>query len=98
MIDKMIEEIEAVVCIRKIWRCNAGWGMLFVLNPLNDPRQHPSPLGLDLNLRGDSKDSKVTAYAYYGSLSECVKAEHAVWVKKQPRPARKRKREPRATA
>jgi len=26
-IDEMIAAIEQRVCIRKLWRCNAGWGM-----------------------------------------------------------------------
>ena len=28
-INQMIKEIEHRVCIREIWRCNAGWGIMF---------------------------------------------------------------------
>lgn len=28
-VDEMIAAIEQQVCIRKLWRCNAGWGMSF---------------------------------------------------------------------
>ena len=36
-IDDKIAEIEARICIRKLWRCNAGWAMIFVPDPLNEP-------------------------------------------------------------
>ena len=31
IIDRMMRAIERVVCVRKVWRCNAGWGMCFIL-------------------------------------------------------------------
>ena len=36
-ISEKIAAIEEVACIRKLWNCNAGWGMSFVLDVANDP-------------------------------------------------------------
>lgn len=34
-INEMIEAIEGVVCIRKIWRSVSGWGMAFIEDEVN---------------------------------------------------------------
>lgn len=40
-IDEMIAAIEERICIRKLWRCNAGWGMFTIpLSAVDDYRYH----------------------------------------------------------
>lgn len=84
-IDEMIQAIEEVVCIRKLWNCNAGWGMSFVLTEEQRAEYLPESLALAKEQR-----NKSTTFKYYGSVEECVSAEYAVWVRGEPRPDRKR--------
>jgi hypothetical protein len=79
-INEMIAAIEEKVCIRNIWRCNAGWGMRFALNR----EQRLSLLPSNFILKGDDP---CTVFSYYNSLEECVKSEYAIWVEEKDRRA-----------
>ena len=82
-IDTMVSKIESRVCVRKIWRANAGWAMSFVLTDLQ---------ARALNAQGGRERDDYCAhgiiFAYYDTLEDCVRAEYTVWVLGCERPKR----------
>lgn len=73
-IDQMIAAIRSKVWIRKLWLCNAGWGMVFLDGDMGNA------LPADLEpLPIDGKPSKQTiVFQYYTTLETCVRAEYIV--------------------
>lgn len=84
-IDERVNEIRAVVCVRKLWLANAGWAMAFVFNE----EQQKQGWADNPAYRDPNYYRYGTVIAYYDSIEECVAAEYAVWVEKKPRPERR---------
>jgi hypothetical protein len=90
-IDEMIAAIEQRVCIRQIWRCNAGWGMLTIeLERVDEYRKQmsdfyvrtanpPSRSARDLTLSEPPLEPAAIVQRYYPTLEECVRAEYRRW-------------------
>ena len=87
-INGMIKAIETRHCIRKLWRCRAGWGMMFV-RVFDVPIQPPWPKPKDRNYgkkmaahdewqaeRTRLWESNQVVYSYYPTVEACVKAEY----------------------
>lgn len=92
-INQMVKAIEANVCIRKLWRCRAGWGMMFVLTD----EQFEDNLPPTLRNRPQDYEANGSVFAYYNSIQECVEAEYAVWVCGKNRPLRRMPRKVKRT-
>lgn len=83
-IDEMIAAIEQRVCIREIWRCNAGWGMLTLsTHDVYDyqcamERWFQSRLErrVDMSQVHPPEEPQAKVDNYYPSLEECVRAEY----------------------
>lgn len=86
-IDEMIAAIEQRVCVRKIWRCNAGWGMFTI--PLYAVEGHRKEMetwyerrlrygAAHPRMHGDAPpEPESIVNHYYPSLEECVRSEYA---------------------
>jgi len=83
-VNRMVAMIERRVCIRKIWRCNAGWGMTFVV-PRSACEVVPQS---KQELAHYGPGNKAVVYSYYNTLEQCVRAEYRVQVLKMTRPGR----------
>lgn len=87
-INGMINAIEARHCIRKLWRCNAGWGMMFVRDYVmqtEPPWPGPKARNYDKKLAAYHKwsaerkwlcETNQVVYKYYPTVESCVKAEY----------------------
>jgi len=60
---KAIEQHAAISggVIREIWRCNAGWGIIYSLTPIAMQR---------------AKYGNIIVYGYYPTLEQCIKEEY----------------------
>jgi hypothetical protein len=80
-VNRMMREIERRICVRELWRCSAGWGMMVILDPVPDEYRGREAQYLQ---RG-------AVTAYYDTVEACVRAEYRVWVKGLSRPSRQSK-------
>jgi hypothetical protein len=84
-VNRMVQMIERRICIRKLWRCRAGWGMVFVV-----PCDTAMPETQSARQRAEAGEgNKTVVYSYFDSLEHCVRAEYAVHVLGLNRPNRR---------
>lgn len=108
-VNAMVRAIERRVCVRKLWRCNAGWALSFVLDDAQARAHGVYDLSgykaerrraVERPTAGWHSDLRLeyerhgTVFAYYGSIEEAVRAEYLVWVKGEERPPRRSRRTP----
>jgi MoaA/NifB/PqqE/SkfB family radical SAM enzyme len=88
-INGMINAIERLHCIRKIWNCKAGWGMMFVRDfeephppifakytMINETHKYFAKLKEHSDKLLLLSEQNQVVYSYYPTLEACVKAEY----------------------
>lgn len=76
----MIRAIEKRACIRKLWRCRAGWGMMFIRphEELPMPSVTASAFARDewTRERKALEEESSVVEGYHPTLKACVQAEY----------------------
>jgi hypothetical protein len=89
-IDRLMNAIEECVTVRKLWRCNAGWGLMIIRDHEVEP-EPPFPNHSEDQETRERKSAELRAWRirrqateiehsyidrYYASIEECVRSEH----------------------
>jgi hypothetical protein len=94
-VDSMLRAIERKVCIRKIWRCNAGWGIFFCIYEKDMPelyrklRMEPNAVIPSDNCYIEEQRQrdlaqygrcKTVIFTYADTLTQCIQDAYKYWV------------------